>query len=70
MANKYIIHGATYNGDGTTSSEAASDGAAGAWNTLTYFEGFHNQGTMSSVKLVESSSDKHCRLFPFHVAVT
>lgn len=39
MANKYIIHGATFNGDGTTSSEAASNGAAGAWNTITYFEG-------------------------------
>jgi hypothetical protein len=31
MANKYGIWGAAYNGDGTTSSEAASDGAAGAW---------------------------------------
>jgi hypothetical protein len=31
MANKYGIWGAQYNGDGTTSSEAASDGAAGAW---------------------------------------
>jgi hypothetical protein len=39
MANKYIIEGATNNGDGTTSSEAASNGAAGAWNTLTYAEG-------------------------------
>lgn len=39
MANKYIIHGATFNGDGTTSAAAASDGAAGAWNTITYFEG-------------------------------
>src|SRR5574337_1363107 len=32
MAAKYFIFGATYNGDGTTSSEAASNGAAGAWN--------------------------------------
>lgn len=39
MADKYIIHGATYNGDGTTSSAAASNGAPGAWNTITYFEG-------------------------------
>lgn len=39
MANKYIIHGATYNGDGTTSSEAASNGAAGAWNTIDYMTG-------------------------------
>ena len=39
MANKYIIEGATYDGDGTTSAEAASNGAAGAWKTLAYFEG-------------------------------
>ena len=39
MANKYIIHGATYNGDGTSSAEATSNGGAGAWNTITYFEG-------------------------------
>ena len=32
MADKYLIFGATYNGDGTTSAEAASAGAAGAWN--------------------------------------
>lgn len=34
MANKFIIQGATYNGDGTTSSEAASAGATGAWNHI------------------------------------
>lgn len=34
MASKYIIEGSTYNGDGTTSSAAASHGAAGAWNSL------------------------------------
>lgn len=39
MANRYIIHGATYNGDGTTSAEATSNGGVGAWNTITYFEG-------------------------------
>lgn len=39
MANRYIIHGAAFNGDGTTSAEAASNGTAGAWNTITYFEG-------------------------------
>lgn len=32
MATKYIIEGAAFDGDGTTSSVAASDGAAGAWN--------------------------------------
>ncbi len=44
MANKYVIHGAAFDGDGTASNVAASDGAAGAWNdfeavlsnTLTY----------------------------------
>ena len=39
MADRFIIHGATYNGDGTTSAEAASGGAAGAWNSLIYAEG-------------------------------
>ena len=34
MANKYVIHGATFNGDGTTSSAAGSEGAAGAWNDI------------------------------------
>lgn len=32
MADKYLRHGATYCGDGTTSAAAASAGAAGAWN--------------------------------------
>lgn len=39
MANRYIIHGATFNGDGTTNAAAASNGGVGAWNTITYFEG-------------------------------
>lgn len=39
MANKYLIHGATYCGDGTTSAAAASNGAAGAWNNINVFEG-------------------------------
>lgn len=39
MADKYIIHGATFCGDGTTSAEAASAGAAGAWNTINIFSG-------------------------------
>ena len=39
MNSKYIIHGATYCGDGTASNEAASAGAAGAWNNINVFEG-------------------------------
>lgn len=39
MSDKYIIHGATYCGDGTASNEAASAGAAGAWNNINIFEG-------------------------------
>ncbi len=39
MANKYIRHGETYCGDGTTSAAAASDGAVGAWNNINVFEG-------------------------------
>lgn len=39
MANKYIIEGAAFNGDGTSSAEATVAGGVGAWNTITYFEG-------------------------------
>jgi len=39
MANKYIRHGAAFNGDGTSSAEATVNGGVGAWNTITYFEG-------------------------------
>jgi hypothetical protein len=39
MPNKYIRVGATFNGDGTSSALAASNGGVGAWNTLAYFEG-------------------------------
>lgn len=39
MADKYIIHGATYCGNGTASNEAASAGAAGAWNDINVLEG-------------------------------
>ena len=34
MADKYISHGNTYDGDGTSSDAATSDGGAGAWNDL------------------------------------
>lgn len=39
VADKYIIHGAAFNGNGTTSSEAASAGANGAWNNINVFAG-------------------------------
>ena len=39
MADKYIIEGAAFNGDGTSSAEATVAGGVGAWNTITYFEG-------------------------------
>lgn len=39
MANKYIIEGAAFNGDGTSPDVATSNGGVGAWNTITYFEG-------------------------------
>ena len=38
MANKYLIHGATYNGNGTSSAEATVDGGVGAWNSLNVFD--------------------------------
>lgn len=37
MANKYLIHGAAFCGDGTASNEAVSDGAAGAWNNINVY---------------------------------
>ena len=39
MADKFIIEGAAFNGDGTSSAEATVAGGVGAWNTITYFEG-------------------------------
>jgi hypothetical protein len=39
MANKYLRHGETYCGDGTTSAAAASNGAVGAWNNINVLEG-------------------------------
>ena len=39
MANKYIRHGETYCGDGTTSAAATSNGGVGAWNNINVFEG-------------------------------
>lgn len=39
MANKYIRHGETYNGDGTSSAAATSDGGSGAWNNINVLEG-------------------------------
>jgi len=39
MANKYIIHGATFNGDGTSSAEASSNGGVGAWNNINILTG-------------------------------
>jgi hypothetical protein len=39
MANKYLIHGAAFNGDGTSSAEATSDGGTGAWNNINIFQG-------------------------------
>lgn len=39
MANKYIRHGETYCGDGTSSDAATSNGGVGAWNNINVFEG-------------------------------
>ena len=40
MANKYIRHGETFNGDGTSSAAATVDGGVGAWNSLNVFDSF------------------------------
>lgn len=39
MANKYIRHGETYCGDGTSAAAATSNGGVGAWNNINVFEG-------------------------------
>lgn len=39
MADKYIIHGATFNGDGSSSVPASSNGGVGAWNNVNVLEG-------------------------------
>lgn len=39
MADKFIIHGAAFNGDGTSSVEATSNGGVGAWNNINIFTG-------------------------------
>ncbi len=49
MATKYIIEGAAFDGDGTTSSVAASDGAAGAWNDFkAVLEGTQTYGSYAA----------------------
>lgn len=49
MANRYFIFSAAFNGDGTTSSEAASNGAAGAWNQTSILTGTApTYGTLSA----------------------
>ncbi len=39
MANKYIRHGETYCGDGTSPDAATSNSGVGAWNNINVFEG-------------------------------
>lgn len=39
MANKYLRHGETFCGDGTTSAAATSNGGVGAWNTIAILTG-------------------------------
>lgn len=39
MANKYLRHGETFCGDGTSSAAATSNGGVGAWNNINVFTG-------------------------------
>lgn len=39
MADKFIIDGAAFNGDGTSSAAATSNGGVGAWNTIAILTG-------------------------------
>jgi len=40
MPNKYIRHGETFNGNGTSSAAATVDGGVGAWNSLNVLDSF------------------------------
>jgi hypothetical protein len=39
VPNRYIIHGAAFDGDGTSSAEATSNGGVGAWNNINIVAG-------------------------------
>lgn len=53
MTNKYIDVSATYNGDGTASNQAASDGAAGAWNSaINVLKGTPGYGSINAGDVV------------------
>jgi hypothetical protein len=53
MANKYVDVSATYNGDGTLSTPAASAGAAGAWNDFANaFKGTPAYGALANGDVV------------------
>lgn len=60
MASKYLIVGATYYGDGTSSSEAASNGGAGAWNDAAILQnGTPTYGTLAAGDTVNIRSKDH-----------
>lgn len=49
MADKYLIHGAAFCGNGLASNEAASAGASGAWNNINVLQGTAPaQGSLAS----------------------
>lgn len=53
MADRYIDVSATYNGDGTSNAQAASNGAAGAWNSLVdVWDGTPTYGTLNAGDIV------------------
>lgn len=53
MANKYVDTSATFNGDGTLATPAASAGAAGAWNDFANaFKGTPAYGTLGNGDVV------------------
>lgn len=57
MADKYVVDGATFCGDGTSSNEAVSAGAVGAWNDL---ESLIN-GTAPAYGSISSGDTIHIR---------
>ncbi len=57
MADRYLILGAAFNGDGTSSAEATSNGGVGAWNQQTILTGTAPSfGTLSAGDIVHIRS--------------
>lgn len=75
MANKYVYHGATFDGDGTSPNPATSNGGVGAWNNLkSVLEGNITYGSLSPgdkvyIRSKDASDSNFSILFSNAIAV-